>query len=135
MIIYLDFDGTVVEFAYPKIGAYNEDAFAVVKRLNLAGHRIVLNTYRANLEDGTLEESIQYLEKEGNIQLDGIERVKRNPLPWDWTEHMRTSEIYIDDQAFDIPWKLSAAGDHRIVDWSVVEQQLETHQILPSTEN
>ena len=33
MIIYLDFDGTVVEHAYPQIGANNPDALKVIRRL------------------------------------------------------------------------------------------------------
>ena len=55
MLIQLDFDGTVVEFDYPKIGLLNPGSVEVIDKLRKAGHDIVLNTYRADLNDGTLD--------------------------------------------------------------------------------
>ena len=60
MLIYLDFDGTVVEHAYPEIGADNPKALKVIRRLQDAGHHIILNTYRADLNDGSLQEALNY---------------------------------------------------------------------------
>ena len=65
MLIQLDFDGTVVEFDYPKIGLLNEGSIEVVNKLRNAGHEIVLNTYRADLNDGTLEEAHVFLKEIG----------------------------------------------------------------------
>jgi hypothetical protein len=61
MEIYLDFDGTVVEHQYPKMGRCNFGCFEVIKKLQNAGHVIILNTYRADCEDGTLEEALKLI--------------------------------------------------------------------------
>ncbi len=45
-IIAIDFDGTVVEDKYPKIGKPMIFAFETLKRLESDGHRLVLWTYR-----------------------------------------------------------------------------------------
>lgn len=55
MKIYLDFDGTVVEHAYPRIGRDNFGCVEIIRRLQDAGHEIVLNTYRADCANGSLE--------------------------------------------------------------------------------
>lgn len=47
--IYLDFDGTVVEHDYPIIGRPNYGCIEVIKKLQDAGHDIIINTYRADL--------------------------------------------------------------------------------------
>ena len=57
MNIYLDFDGTVVEHDYPEIGKLNPGALEVIKKLQDAGHTIILNTMRVEFNDGTLEEA------------------------------------------------------------------------------
>ena len=55
MQIFLDFDGTVVEHYYPLIGAYNQGAKEVIARLQQAGHEVILNTYRVEIEDDSLK--------------------------------------------------------------------------------
>lgn len=61
MQILLDFNGTVVEHYYPLIGDYNPGAKEVIARLQLAGHEIILNTYRVEMEDDSLKEALVYL--------------------------------------------------------------------------
>ena len=63
MVIYLDFDGTVVEHQYPIIGQPNPNCFEVLDKLIKAGHKIILNTMRVEFQDGTLEEAISYVQK------------------------------------------------------------------------
>ncbi len=46
LIIAVDFDGTIVEDAYPKIGEEIIFAFDTLKRLQSQGHRLILWTYR-----------------------------------------------------------------------------------------
>jgi len=58
MNIYLDFDGTVVEHDYPCIGRLNPNALEVIKRLQDAGHNIILNTMRVEFKDGTMKEAL-----------------------------------------------------------------------------
>ncbi|MBX2923201.1 MAG: hypothetical protein KF746_13460 [Chitinophagaceae bacterium] len=49
-IIAVDFDGTIVEHAYPKIGKEMLFAFATLKALELKGHRLILWTFRQEKE-------------------------------------------------------------------------------------
>lgn len=65
MIIYLDFDGTVVEHEYPKIGRFNPMAFQVIKKLQDAGHHVTLNTMRSELGDATLQSALEYINEKG----------------------------------------------------------------------
>lgn len=46
LIIAVDFDGTIVEDKYPKIGKPMLFAFDTLKRLQNDGHRLILWTYR-----------------------------------------------------------------------------------------
>ena len=60
--IAVDFDGTIVEDAYPKIGKPMIFAFETLKALQAAGHRLILWTYR----DGSrLEEAVTFCEDNG----------------------------------------------------------------------
>ena len=44
MIIAIDFDGTIVENKYPKIGTLRKGAKAVINRLYDSGHFIIIYT-------------------------------------------------------------------------------------------
>ncbi|GGZ47085.1 MULTISPECIES: BT0820 family HAD-type phosphatase [Mesonia] len=46
LTIAVDFDGTIVENAYPGIGETKIFAFETLKRLENEGHRLILWTYR-----------------------------------------------------------------------------------------
>lgn len=54
--IAVDFDGTIVEDAYPRIGRPIIFAFDTLKKLQENGHRLILWTYRkgSSLEDAVL---------------------------------------------------------------------------------
>ena len=47
--LIIDFDGTIVYDKYPDIGKEKPNAKTVINRLYDAGHKIVINTCRANL--------------------------------------------------------------------------------------
>jgi histidinol phosphatase-like enzyme len=47
LVIAIDFDGTIVEDAYPKVGKPRIFAFETMTRLQQDGHRIILWTYRS----------------------------------------------------------------------------------------
>jgi len=47
LIIAVDFDGTIVEDAYPKVGKPILFAFETLKKLQEDGHRLILWTYRS----------------------------------------------------------------------------------------
>ncbi len=62
LIIAVDFDGTIVEDAYPKIGKPMLFAFETLKKLQEEGHRLILWTYRCG---NKLEEAVNFCEKNG----------------------------------------------------------------------
>ena len=62
MIIAVDFDGTVVEHAYPKIGKPIPFALDVLRKLQEERHTLLLWTVR---EGDLLEEALEYCAKNG----------------------------------------------------------------------
>jgi len=61
-IIAIDFDGTIVEDSYPKIGKTKLFAFETMKRLKSEGYRLVLWTFR---NGRYLDEAIKFCKKNG----------------------------------------------------------------------
>lgn len=64
LTIAVDFDGTIVEDAYPKVGKEKLFAFETLKKLQEKGHRLILWTYRSGR---TLEEAVQFCKDNGII--------------------------------------------------------------------
>ena len=62
LIIAVDFDGTIVEDAYPAIGKPKLFAFDTLKKLQNEGHRLILWTFRSGKK---LEEAVQFCESNG----------------------------------------------------------------------
>lgn len=60
--IAVDFDGTVVEDAYPKIGRPKLFAFDTMKKLQERGHRLILWTYRHGKR---LQEAVDFCKENG----------------------------------------------------------------------
>lgn len=61
-IIAVDFDGTIVEDAYPRIGKPMLFAFESLKQMQSQGHRLILWTYRAGK---TLDEAVDFCKENG----------------------------------------------------------------------
>ncbi len=59
LIIAVDFDGTIVEDAYPKIGKPMLFAFETLKKFQNEGHRLILWTYRSGTK---LDEAVKFCE-------------------------------------------------------------------------
>lgn len=64
MIIAVDFDGTVVEHDYPKIGAPIPFAIETLKQLKKDGHVLLMWTVR---DGNLLQEAIDYCAKKGLV--------------------------------------------------------------------
>lgn len=64
MIIAVDFDGTIVEHEYPRIGAEIPFAIDTLKRLQQEQHRLILWTVR---EGRLLEEAVEYCRQRGLV--------------------------------------------------------------------
>ncbi|MBD3862616.1 BT0820 family HAD-type phosphatase [Olleya marilimosa] len=62
LIIAVDFDGTIVEDAYPGIGEARLFAFETLKRLQADGHRLILWTYRHGKK---LDEAVAFCNDNG----------------------------------------------------------------------
>ena len=94
MIIAVDFDGTIVQHKYPKIGKEIPLAIKTLKLLQQKGHKLILWTYRSGKE---LDEAVKYCEEKGlvfhavNNDFDGEE--------FDNTYSRKIyADIYIDDR-------------------------------------
>jgi hydroxymethylpyrimidine pyrophosphatase-like HAD family hydrolase len=62
--IAVDFDGTLVEDKYPKIGKPILFAFDTLKKLEENGHRLILWTYR---KGSTLDEAVEFCKDQGIV--------------------------------------------------------------------
>lgn len=62
LIIAVDFDGTIVEDAYPKVGKEMLFAFDTLKKLEAQGHRLILWTYRSGKY---LDEAVAFCKENG----------------------------------------------------------------------
>jgi hypothetical protein len=62
LIIAVDFDGTIVEDAFPKIGKPMVFAFETIKKLQAEGHRVILWTYRRGKR---LKEAVSFCQENG----------------------------------------------------------------------
>lgn len=62
--IAVDFDGTIVEDEYPKIGKPILFAFDTLKKLQEKGHRLILWTYR---HGKALDEAVAFCEAHGIV--------------------------------------------------------------------
>jgi hypothetical protein len=93
VIFAIDFDGTIVEHAYPKIGKMRNFADVIINKIKSNGHKIIIWTCRHTKE--TLEEMIEFL-KVNKIQYDtineNIEGIGFYPEPKVY------ADIYIDDR-------------------------------------
>lgn len=112
MIIAVDFDGTCVKHAYPRIG---EDigAVPVLKEMVKNGHQLVLNTMRSGK---LLDEAVQWFEDNG-ITLSGANHC---PGQTTWTQSPKVyAQLYIDDAALGCPTIMDDNG-RVYVDWRIV---------------
>jgi predicted mannosyl-3-phosphoglycerate phosphatase (HAD superfamily) len=131
MIVLLDFDGTVVEHQYPAIGAYNEGCFEVVSALQNAGHEIVLNTYRIELEESSFQDAIDFLHSSQAISKVLKRTTKKiNPQAWDLEKAIETGVLYLDDIALGIPLKNAKHSNTQMVDWLIVQEHLDSFNLF-----
>jgi hypothetical protein len=124
MYLCVDFDGTLVDHCYPKIGQPVPGAIAWLKKLQRFGVKIILFTMRSNSSEGgmLLREAVEYLEENG-VKLYGI---NRNPDQDSWTASPKAyGDIYVDDSSFGCPLIHPKGFARPCVDWKAVGPQLE----------
>ncbi len=95
-IIAVDFDGTIVEDAYPKIGKPRLFAFETLRKLQNKGHRLILWTYRSGRK---LEEAVAYC-KENDIAFYAVNKSYPEEILDDIMSRKIHADIFIDDRNF-----------------------------------
>ncbi len=95
--IAVDFDGTIVEDEYPRIGKPQLFAFDTMKKLQEKGHRLILWTYR---HGKALDEAVAFCEQNG-ITFYAIN--KSFPEEEFDTKYSRkiNADLFIDDRNFN----------------------------------
>ena len=115
--VAVDFDGTIVEHDYPRIGEEAPLAISVLKELNEKGHDIILYTMRSGEH---LQEAVDWL-KERGVELYGV---NENPRQKDWTDSPKPyADVYIDDSALGCPVVVTKNFRY-VVDWKKVREDL-----------
>ncbi|MEO6135197.1 MAG: hypothetical protein ABIP35_08595 [Ginsengibacter sp.] len=127
MTIYLDFDGTVVEHFFPLMGTLNPGSIEVIKKLKDANHDIVLNTFRSDMQDGTLQLALDFINNQPGFHSNIITEhtdLKIAPSPWDWKYFERNSVVFIDDLSKGIPLKPNIVlSNGKMVDWPAIDKE------------
>ncbi len=92
--IAIDFDGTIVEHDYPKIGKEMLFAFATIKELHKKGHKLILFTYRTG---SLLNEAVEFCKKNG-VEFYAVNKNYPEELITDDTPRKLNVDIFIDDR-------------------------------------
>jgi hypothetical protein len=92
--IAIDFDGTVVEHAYPGIGKEMRFAFATLKELQNRGHKLILWTFR---EGRLLNEAVEYCKQNG-IEFYAVNRSYPEEEYHEKISRKINADIFIDDR-------------------------------------
>jgi hypothetical protein len=92
--IAVDFDGTIVDHEYPKIGKEKLFAFRTLKELEKQGARLILWTFRTGKE---LQEAVDYCRDNG-IEFYAINRSYPEEVMDETVSRKIDADIYIDDK-------------------------------------
>lgn len=124
MIIAIDFDGTCVTHAFPKVGK-DIGAARILRALTEKKHQLILYTMR---DRDTLKDAINWF-AENNIPLYAV---NNNPSQRKWTKSPKVfAHLYIDDAALGTPLKFDEnISDRPFVNWEKVEQLLKEKEII-----
>lgn len=108
MIIAIDFDGTIVENAFPDVGTPKPNAIETIKRWKRRGHHIIIWTCRST--DETLAPMEKFL-NDNNVPYDKInDNVTTNFHP----NPKIYADVYIDDRG------IRYDDDH--MNWEMLKQ-------------
>ena len=125
LTIAVDFDGTIVYHAYPKIEDADIDSIPVLLDLQAAGHKLILFTMRSGAQ---LQEAVDWCKDQGLE----FAHINENPSQKRWTKSPKVyANLYIDDAALGIPLREDKElGPRPFVDWVQVETLLIKQGIL-----
>ena len=94
MKIAVDFDGTIVENKYPRIGKPKLFAFETLQELQKNGHNLILWTYRSGSK---LDEAVAFC-KEHGIEFYAVNKNFPEELEDEKMSRKIAADIYIDDK-------------------------------------
>lgn len=92
--IAIDFDGTIVENAYPKIGKPLLFAFETLHKLQNDGHQLILWTYRSGAR---LDEAVAFCKNNG-INFYAINKSYPEEVYTEQLSRKINADIFIDDR-------------------------------------
>jgi hypothetical protein len=121
-IIAIDFDGTIVEHAYPAIGREMIFAFDTLKALQKKGHKLILWTFRSGKD---LQEAVQFCRNRG-IEFYAVNKnFPEEEISADIPRKIQ-ADLYIDDRnlggfpGWSKTWQMLHPGggdfNHQLVD-------------------
>jgi 2-hydroxy-3-keto-5-methylthiopentenyl-1-phosphate phosphatase len=93
-VIAVDFDGTIVEDKYPKIGKAMPFAFETLKILEKEGHRLILWTYRKEQE---LQDAVDFC-KENGLEFYAVNKSFPEEVFTESTRRKLHVDLFIDDK-------------------------------------
>lgn len=97
MVIAVDFDGTIVEHKYPKIGEPLLFAFETLKQLEKQGHKLILWTYRSG---DLLLEAVEFCKTNGVIFYAVNSSYPGETLNENEASRKIAADLFIDDRNF-----------------------------------
>lgn len=92
--IAVDFDGTIVEHQYPKIGKDMLFAFETLKELQKHGALLILWTFRAGKE---LDDAVEYCTRKG-IEFYAVNKNYPEEIYDDTISRKINADVFIDDK-------------------------------------
>ncbi len=92
--IAVDFDGTIVEHEYPKIGKEKLFAFRTLQQLEKMGARLILWTFRSGKE---LDEAVEFCKKNG-IEFYAVNKSYPEEILDETVSRKINADIFIDDK-------------------------------------
>jgi hypothetical protein len=120
LIVAIDFDGTIVEHKFPKIGFAVPGAFDWMKKFQDAQALLILLTMRSDgREDGGnyLKDAVDFC-KERGIEFWAH---NNNPEQATWTASPKVyAHCYIDDAAIGCPLLRTVSDDGFMADWKKI---------------
>lgn len=94
LTIAVDFDGTIVEHEYPRIGKEMLFAFDTLRALRKRGHRLILWTFR---EGKSLEEAVEYC-RENGVEFYAVNKNYPEERYEAMSSRKVLADVYIDDR-------------------------------------
>lgn len=120
MIIAVDFDGTIVEHAYPKIGKPIPFAIETLKMLQRDQHLLIMWTVR---EGELLDDAIKYCKDRG-VEFYAVNSNMPDQVDDEFATRKLNAELFIDDR--------NLGG---LPDWGVIYQMIKTGKHLEAPSN